>query len=547
MKFTKSLFVVSVTTLFLFGCSTSKNKITFLDLTDQKTISVENAVKRQSNLQEKDLQRWSHLDLLEDGIPGMSVDRAYRELIKDAKGQTVIVGVIDSGIDIEHPDLSTIIWTNPKEIPNNGKDDDKNGYIDDIHGWNFLGDAIHDNYEFIRLLKNPNDGSEDYKRAEEEYQEKMIEVAIQKQQLDFMLNIESTIKNHLGKNSFTIEDVKAIETEDEEINASKLYLIRILESGTIEDFYKRLQPFVEHVEAQEKYHFNKDFNGRTIVGDNPNDINDKNYGNNNVVGLDKEEAKHGTHVAGIIAQVRNNGIGGDGIANNAKIMALRAVPDGDEYDKDIALAIRYAADNGAKVINGSFGKYYSQNRQWVIDAMKYAAKKDVLIVIAAGNEAFDLDVTNKYPNDSYDGDPEYSDNVVIVGALNNSYDQDLLASFTNYGKKNVDVFAPGVKIYATTPNNSFEYLQGTSMASPNVAGVAALVRSYFPKLTAAQIKQILIESSIKPNIDVRITDVYSKDNFDDIIEKPFSEFSKSGGIVNAYNALIMASKMSKRH
>jgi len=545
MKFIKLLFVVSVMTLVVAGCGTTKNTIPFLDLTNVKPITVENAVKRSSSLQEKDLQRWSHLDLLKDGVPGMSVDRAYSELIKDAKGQNVIVGVIDSGIDIEHPDLISVIWTNPKEIPSNGKDDDNNGYIDDIHGWNFLGDAIHDNYEFIRMLKKPDDGSEDYKRAEKEYQEKMIETDMEEQQLTFMFNLESTISNHLGKSSFTIEDVKAIETHDYELNMAKLYLTKIMESGTLEDFYKRLESYKDHIQAQKKYHFNKDFDGRAVVGDNPEDIKDTKYGNNNVIGLDKEEAKHGTHVAGIIAQGRDNGIGGDGITNNAKIMALRAVPDGDEYDKDIALAIRYAVDNGAKVINGSFGKYYSPHREWVIDAMKYAAKKDVVIVIAAGNEAFDLDVTDKFPNDSYNGDPEYSDNVVIVGALNNSYDENLLASFTNYGKKNVDVFAPGVKIYASTPNNSYEYLQGTSMASPNVAGVAALIRSYFPKLTATQVKQILIESCLKPTFDVTIMDVYSDFEMENI-SKPFSEFSKSGGIVNAYNALILASKISKK-
>src|SRR5690554_3408086 len=316
---------------------------------------------------------------------------------------------------------------------------------------------------------------------------------------------------------------------------------RILTSETLEEFNKRMVSCTNYSNSQLKYHFNKDFDGRKVVGDNPDDITDTNYGNNDVIGLDKDEAKHGTHVAGIIAQVRHNGLGGDGVANNVEIMALRAVPDGDEYDKDIALAIRYAVDNGAKVINGSFGKYYSPHREWVIDAMKYAAEKDVLIVIAAGNETYDIDRINKFPNDSYNGDPEYSDNVVIVGALNYSYDNKMLASFTNYGKKNVDVFAPGVKIYATAPNNEYQYLQGTSMASPNVAGVAALIRSYFPSLTAAQVKQILKDSSIKPTHNVYIIDEATNER----IEKPFSEFSVSGGIVNAYNALIMAAQMAK--
>lgn len=539
MKLVKPLFISSLLAVALAGCSTQKS---YLTIKDAAPIEISGAVKKKSKIEEKDLQRWSHLDLMKDSIPGMSVDRAYSELIKGAKGQKVVVAVIDSGIDIEHPDLAPVIWTNPKEIANNKKDDDNNGYVDDIHGWSFLGNAIHENYEFIRLLKKPNDGSEDYKRALEEYDEKMAEAQAGKQQLDFMKSLEPTILSHLKKTTYTLEDLEAIETTDEDVLAAKEALTRIHKFGNIEDFRKRITAFENYVNSQLKYHFNKDFNGRAVVGDNPDDIKDTKYGNNDVIGLDKEEAKHGTHVAGIIAQVRHNGLGGDGVASNVEIMALRAVPDGDEYDKDIALAIRYAVDNGAKVINGSFGKYYSPHREWVVDAMKYAAEKDVLIVIAAGNDTYNVDKINKFPNDSYNGDTEYSDNVVIVGALNHSYDDKMLAVFTNYGKKNVDVFAPGVKIYATTPNNKYEYLQGTSMASPNVAGVAAMIRSYYPGLTAAQVKQILKDSSIKPTHKVSIIDERTNEK----IEKSFSEFSVSGGIVNAYNALIMASKMVKK-
>lgn len=538
MKLVKPLFISAVLAVALAGCSTQKS---YLALKDATPIDISGAVKKQSKIEEKDLQRWSHLDLLKDSIPGMSVDRAYSELIKGAKGKKVIVGVIDSGIDIEHPDLAAVIWTNPKEIANNKKDDDNNGYIDDMHGWNFLGNAIHENYEFIRLLKKPNDGSADYKRALNEYDEKIAEAKAGRQQVEYMKSLEPMILSFLKKDSYTPEDLQNIETEDEKVMAAKEVLIRVHAQGAIEDFRKRITAFENYINAQLNYHFNKDFDGRAVVGDNPDDLSDTKYGNNDVIGLDKDEAKHGTHVAGIIAQIRHNGLGGDGVAN-AEIMALRAVPDGDEYDKDIALAIRYAVDNGAKVINGSFGKYYSPHREWVIDAMKYAAEKDVLVVIAAGNDTYDVDGINKFPNDSYDGDAEYSDNVVIVGALNYSYDDKMLAAFTNYGKKNVDVFAPGVKIYATTPNNSYEYLQGTSMASPNVAGVAALIRSYFPSLTAAQVKQILKDSSIKPTHDVYIIDERTNER----IEKSFAEFSVSGGIVNAYNALIMASKMTKK-
>jgi len=539
MKFTKPFFISSVMALALAGCGTTGS---VLSLQEAKPITIEGAVKKKSKIEENDLQRWSHLDLVKDSIPGMSVDRAYDELIKGAKGKSIIVGIIDSGIDIEHPDLASVIWTNPKEVKGNGKDDDKNGYIDDVYGWNFLGDAIHENYEFIRLLKNSNDGSDDYKRAEKEYEDKMAEAKSFKQRIDFFQEMLTVIQTELKKEDFTLDEVKVIDSEDEDVMAAKERMERVLASETLEEFKKRMDSWINYSDAQLKYHFNKDFDGRKVVGDNPDDLNDAKYGNNDVIGLDRDQAKHGTHVAGIVAQVRHNGLGGDGVANNVQIMTLRAVPDGDEYDKDIALAIRYAVDNGAKVINGSFGKYYSPHRQWVIDAMKYAADKDVLIVIAAGNDAYDLDAVDKFPNDSYGTDEEYSNNVVIVGALNHSYDNRLLANFTNYGKNNVDVFAPGVKIYAATPNSSYEYLQGTSMASPNVAGVAALIRSYYPNLTANQVKQILIDSSVKPTHDVVITDGKSGK----LVTKSFAEFSKSGGIVNAYNALIMASQMSKK-
>jgi cell wall-associated protease len=285
---------------------------------------------------------------------------------------------------------------------------------------------------------------------------------------------------------------------------------------------------------------NKEFDGRKIVGDNPEDIKDTKYGNNTVYGPDKEEALHGTHVAGIIAQVRGNGIGGDGVADTVEIMAVRAVPDGDEYDKDIALAIRYAVDNGAKVINGSFGKSYSPHKQWVFDAIKYAEKKDVLFVHAAGNDGnnIDLDENTNFPNDSEDNKKEFASNVLTVGALNNAYGENVIAEFSNYGTINVDVFAPGDEIYATIPNNKYKYLQGTSMAAPNAAGVAALIRSYYPKLSAKQVKQILMDSGTSLPATVLLGEKQES--------KTVVNSSKSGKMVNAYNALLMADKMSKK-
>ena len=508
----------------------------------QKMIStpVENIDKlplKTTPVAENDLKRWSHLDLVNDTVPGMSVDKAYKEIIKGKKGKKVIVGIVESGVDINHEDLIAVIWTNPKEIAGNGIDDDKNGYIDDIHGWNFLGNAVHEQLEMTRIVKKGS-STPYYEKAKEKLEEELKGIQGQKQQLDFILNAEKTIKNHLKKDAFTLEEIKAIKSDDSGVKQAKAMFTQILSNTTKEKFDAEIEEFKDYVYGQLNYNLNVEYDGRSIVGDNPNDLNDTKYGNNNVVGPEPKEAKHGTHVAGIVAQVRGNNKGGDGVTNNAEILVVRAVPDGDEYDKDIALGIRYAVDNGAKVINGSFGKYFSQNKEWVIDAIKYAESKDVLVVIAAGNESYDLDVTNKYPNDTYDGSSEYANNVLIIGALSPSYGTKMVADFSNYGKNNVDIYAPGDEIYATTPLNTYEYLQGTSMASPNVAGVATLIRSYYPSLTAVQVKQVIMESGMPLKNTVILGEDKHKANF--------AEASKSGKIVNGYNALLLAKKMAKK-
>jgi subtilisin family serine protease len=487
-----------------------------------------------TRLSENDLQRWSHLDLVKDSVPGMSVDKAYAELLKGKKATKVIVGIVDSGVDINHEDLKAVIWKNPKEIAGNGKDDDKNGFIDDINGWNFLGDAVNEQLEMARIVKaGPN--APEYAKAKANLDKEIAGAMAQKNQIETILKAGKALEEHLQNSDFTLAQVKAMTTTDETLLGYKSMYSQFLARQDKKAFDERLKGGLKQSTDQLSFNLNADFDGRKIVGDNPNDINDTKYGNNNVIGPDAEEALHGTHVAGIVAQVRGNGKGGDGVANMVEIMALRAVPNGDEYDKDIALAIRYAVDNGAKVINGSFGKYFSPQKEWVIDAMKYAAKKDVLVIFAAGNDSKDLDVVNKYPSDSYDGAPEISDNVLIIGALNATYSSNMVAPFSNYGKKNVDVFAPGMQIYATTPNNNYRYLQGTSMASPNVAGVAALIRSYFPKLSAAQVKQIIMNSGTPLKNTILVGEEQDKANF--------AEISKSGKIVNAYNALLMASKL----
>ena len=504
--------------------------------TPEKSANASAFVAKKSALTDSQLKRWSHLDLGKDSIPGMSVDRVYAELLKGKKGKKVIVGVVDSGVDIDHEDLKSVVWTNKKEIAGNGIDDDKNGYIDDIHGWNFLGDAGKENLEMTRILKKADDGSAEYKAAKEEYEKLLAENNQGKQQVDFLFNSNKTLSEYLKKESYTLQDLEGIQSTDSGVNRCKQIMMRVIaQAGP--NFMDELNGYKDQVYDMLNYNLNKDFDGRKVVGDNPEDIKDRKYGNNIVYGPDKKEALHGTHVAGIIAQSRNNNLGGDGIANNVEIMAVRCVPNGDEYDKDIALGIRYAVDNGAKVINGSFGKNYSPHKQWVYDAIKYAESKDVLFVHAAGNDAKDIDVEANFPNDSDDKKIEFAGNVITVGALNYEYGEKVIADFSNYGKLNVDVYSPGVQIYATTPNNAYKYEQGTSMAAPNVAGVAALIRSYFPNLSAKEVKNILMNSgtSIPENVVVG-------GNTDD--KRLFDSLSKSGKIVNAYSAFKLAEKMS---
>ena len=512
-------------------------------------------------LTEDQLKHWGAMDLVTDTVPGMSVDKAYKELIKKRKGIPVIVGVIDSGTDIEHEDLKNVLWTNPGEISGNGIDDDKNGFIDDVHGWNFLGDILGENMEFVRIIrrlepkyKGKDESSisaadrkefELYEKAKAEFEKEYAETMGNKTRYSSMLSqlkpAHEAMVQKLGKEDYTLEDLEAIENPSAAEQQQIAMLGQMLSiAGSVPEVLEQMQGGVDYFSGRMDSHFNmtKDFRG--ILGDDPDDITDNIYGNNNVLSADptRDNVKHGTHVSGIIGAERNNGIGMDGVANNVQIMTVRAVPDGDEYDKDVAVAIRYAVDNGAKILNTSFGKYYSPHSQWVYDAIKYAADHDVLIVNAAGNDGLDLDTVNVYPNDQFDNGSEISDTFLTVGALNFEYGENMVANFSNYGKTNVDVFAPGVKIWATTPLNTYEFLGGTSMAAPGVAGVAAMIRSYYPKLSAAQVKQILMESGISPNIEVILGGDPSNTDM-------FPNISKSGKIVNMYNALIMADKMSK--
>ncbi|QXP60613.1 S8 family peptidase [Olleya sp. HaHaR_3_96] len=505
--------------------------------------NIDNAPMKESPLTDIEAHNWGHLDLAKDTIPGMSIDKAYTEIIKGRKGQQIIVAVIDSGIDITHEDLDGVIWTNQKEIPGNGIDDDYNGYIDDIHGWNFLGDAYDEQLEMTRIAATLDTSLPRYAEANAELEEAYQSALSGKKRYDQIYakvsSANKVLAAHFKKSDYTPEEVNAITTTEGSDLATAVAAAKFMYANgmtSMPDAEEQMKAGVEYFTDQLNANLNKEFKGRK-TGDNPDDFNDKvGYGNANVMPTKKSES-HGTHVAGIIAAERNNGLGVNGVANNVKIMAIRAVPNGDEYDKDIAQAIRYAVNNGAKIINGSFGKSYSMHPEWVRDAIKYASDNGVIFVHAAGNDSKDVDTAANFPDDNVN-DVELSNTYIRVGSLAPKYGSKMVSSFSNYGKKNVDVFAPGSEVYSTVPENEYKSMGGTSMASPAVAGVAALVWSQYPKLTAPQVKQIIMDSGLVIPSKVVVGGDASN-------VQPFANLSKSGKIVNAYNALIIASQVPK--
>lgn len=489
-----------------------------------------------SSLSKIDKKNWHNLDIEKDSVPGTSVERAYNELLNDLKGKKVIVAVIDTGLDIDHKSLSENIWIN-KDEKLNGKDDDNNGYIDDIHGWNYLGSSYNETRDMTRILRDNKINNRKYNLVEEEIQKEIKNSNEQLNILNYYIQIldesKELLSDYLDNDNFSIQDVNNIETVDPKLNRAKnIYKDFDFYGYTKEYLNEGIDQYNDFI----NYHFNVEFNGRT-TNDDIYDINDRNYGDNNINNT-KESESHSTHVSGIISGNRKIEDGNKGINNLAEIMVLRAVPNGDEYDKDVALAIRYAVDNGAKIINGSFGKYFSSNPEWVIDAIRYASENDVLFIAGAGNESKDLDSlsNDNYPNDQYFNKAEFSDTFIKVGASSINLDENFTAYFSNYGKINVDIFAPGVDIYSSMPNNKYKFQDGTSMASPVVAGIASLIMSYFPRLSAKKVKEIILESGI--DIDLEIGNLGDKKNF--------NEYSKSGKLINAYNALILASKSRRK-
>lgn len=514
---------------------------------------------------------WHTLDLADDGYYGISVDKAYKFIkSKNLQSTPVIVAVLDSGVDTTHEDLKSVLWQNPGEIPGNGIDDDKNGYVDDIYGWNFLGsrdgkkNVEKDSYEAARVyykFKSKWEGKtvdvnslskedrylyETWKRAEkqvigdDESKTTGLELLFLKRSFASASKSDSIIRKELKKDAYTGKELTEWQPANTDLKKAKMMMLNLFELNEAMDEKNTtlLGEFEEYVSSEESKlkaaeGAPEDFR-TNVVGDNYEDFNDKFYGNGNVM-VSNNAAVHGTHVSGIIAAARNNGKGMDGIADNVKIMMVRVVPDGDEHDKDIALGIRYAVDNGAKVINMSFGKSFSPEKKWIDDAVKYAESKGVLLVLAAGNSGKNIDVSYNFPSSIF-VDSTKAPNWITVGASGDPMAGGLAASFSNYGKKQVDVFAPGVKIYATVPGgNNYRDLQGTSMASPVVAGLAALIMEYYPKLSVEQVKYAIMKSAQKPSIKASTPGTGEQVNLSDI--------SVSGGIINAYEAIKLASTL----
>ncbi|KAB8151449.1 S8 family serine peptidase [Kordia sp. TARA_039_SRF] len=550
----KSILLYIVLCSVILGCTSSKSTI-------KASPNVTAGFMKNEALTTEEKQHWHFKDIYTDSIPGISLDKAYTTLLKGKKGDTIIVAVLDMRIHKNHEDIKDFIWTNTDEIPNNGIDDEHNGYIDDIHGWNFLGNskgeqAYRANFEYVRIIrkfKAKFDGKkreefegkslenfDEYLRAKKVYNEdlkytkrKLSSLKYKQIRKNFL---EQNILKELPNSSLSVDALKNLKITDKKL-ANNIKLLIQLKKDSVKDAFD--------IELEKRYldfYLNEEFNERLIMGDDINNLDDKTYGNNNVTSDNSTSSHtHAIKVAGIIAANRNNKIGIKGITNQVKIMPIAISPYGDEQDKDMALGIRYAVDNGAKIINISSSKKFSIHEEWVFNALRYAEKNDVLVVTSAGNEAENLDFIQNYPDDTENKNYEIVNNFIKVGASTHQLNESLIHYTSNYGKESVDIFAPGKNIYTTYPNNNYDYSSGTSYASPIVTGVAALIRSNYPNLSATEVKEIIINSGVE--IKWSVSKPPNTNNKDLV---PFSSLSKSGKIVNAYNALLLAEEISKK-
>jgi cell wall-associated protease len=562
----KSIYTFLFFLLFFISCKSTK------ELT---TPSIKLISKKELN--SLALQTWFQKDFQQDTIPGISLDKWHKP--KKSKNKSIIVAVIDTQIDLKHEDLQSQIWTNLKEIPDNGIDDDHNGYIDDVNGWSFTGNksggyVVWGNFEYVRIVRewdplfkdkkeaqiNAQDISnyKEYQRAQKTLKEQITyynryQLSI-KHSIKVYPLIKDTLKHFFPKEDYTYQQLDSMykkyklndktyrqRREDNDMDLGALIDYRMINLESNEKTLEDIKETKIQMDSIVNKNLNLNFNERISIGDNPQKL-EKGYGNNlvcnNKVGH-RNIQDHCTKVSGIIAANRNNNIGIKGIADNVKIMPLCISFSGDEHDKDIAMAVRYAVDNGAKIINMSFGKEFSLRKEWVFEAFKYAEEHNVLLVHCAGNNGFNVDENPYYPSDNtFDGSKEICNNFINIGSISSRLDSTFVSRFSNYGKQNVDLFAPGEEIYTTDAGNAYKSDSGTSLAGPMVSGTVALIWSYYPNLTATEVKQIIMDSGTAYDLEVNVPGTKDK-------KVPFSELSKSGKVLNVYNAMQMAEKVSK--
>jgi cell wall-associated protease len=519
---------------------------------------------------------WWQADWKKDSLPGISLDEAYAYL-KGRKSKQVIVAIIDNCIDTAHEELKDFIWTNKKEIPGNGIDDDHNGYADDVHGWCFIANKNNiaqtkqaasevlvyntwkTQFENIDTTELKSDAKVQYdiyqtakKMMFEKYHFFQTIAILESDSVKFIQYVEKLLP---GYKDTKIKDIpfSTLRSSNSYDSAANLFLSFFAKTVpttiTLSRFSGRLKTsvgfnglinFINQYTYRDTYDTTNNY--RKIIGDNPDDFNDKYYGTP-AVNIPQIGGAHATFIAGIICANRNNNIGINGIADNVQIMPLvTSVPGGGSISKDIVMAIHYAVDNGASIINMSFGitPWIDEHEKELRDAFDYANKHNVLIVNAAGNDGLNLD-NEKYLMGMGSNGKEH-DSYIRVGATTASMNDTLVTNFSQFGRKTVDLFAPGTAIYSTIPGNQYDTENGTSFACPVVVGVAVLLKSYFPKLTAKQIKEIIVKSVYKPDVMVVPP---ARAGFTNKV--PFSYLSKSGGIVNAYNAVKLADEITKKN
>jgi subtilisin family serine protease len=530
------------------------------------------------NLNNNIFTDWYKNDFRRDNIPGISLNKVTSKL--KSNNNTIVVAVLDTQIDADHEDLKSALWINKKEIPDNNIDDDHNGYVDDVNGWNFLGTKsgnyiVWANFEFIRIIREHDsifknkkkeeidiaylDKFDDYQKALI-YKERFFQYYLNKRKSeDYNISVyhiaKDTLRYFFPKENYTLKQLDSLyrknkinnKTLIERRDSNDRDLAALLDSfmTNLEADRNTFEDVIDYKEQMDSIlnkNCNLEYNERKMVEYNPN-VLVKGQGNNKInakIRGIRIFSDHSTKVSSIIAADRKNNKGIEGFSDSIKIMPLSISPSGDEHDHDIAMAIRYAVDNGAKIINMSFTKEFSLRSEWVAEALQYAEKHNVLVVHIAGNDRFNIDNNPIYPNDYlYDGQSEVCSNFINVGSINKNYGEKMISSFSNYGKNNVDLFAPGEEIYTAIPDNQYGFDSGTSLAAPMVSGTAALIWLYYPKLTVQEVKQIILESGTSYDIEVIVPGTKDK-------KVKFSELSKTGKVLNVYNAMQMAKKMSER-